>query len=200
MKGVLAHDHYRAIRDMLPSYARIALVIGYHTGARKGEIQKIRRDQIDLNAKRVNLPGRTTKNGRPRFLPIYGDMLAELELALASIDARCPFLIQRDGKRIFDFEKVWAAACKEAGAEGTLFHDLRRTAATNMIEAGLSEKEAMEITGHKTRNVFDRYHIISDRRLKQNAQKLEEHLKLKETSPAAQEGKTAGEDSRKLVA
>jgi hypothetical protein len=46
-----------------------------------------------------------------------------------------------------------------------------------MIEAGLTEKEAMEISGHKTRAVFDRYHIVSDRRMKANAQKLAEHLK-----------------------
>jgi hypothetical protein len=46
-----------------------------------------------------------------------------------------------------------------------------------MIDAGLSEKEAMEISGHTTRSVFDRYHIVSDRRMKQNALKLEEHLR-----------------------
>ena len=49
-----------------------------------------------------------------------------------------------------------------------------------MVEAGLSEKEALEISGHKTRYVFDRYHIVSDRRLKQNAEKVAEHLKAKE--------------------
>jgi hypothetical protein len=53
-----------------------------------------------------------------------------------------------------------------------------------MIEAGLSEKEAMEISGHKTRAVFDRYHIVSERRMKQNAKKLEAHLKAKETPDA----------------
>jgi hypothetical protein len=49
-----------------------------------------------------------------------------------------------------------------------------------MIEAGFSEKEAMEISGHKTRAVFDRYHIVSERRLKQLGERLENHLKAKE--------------------
>jgi hypothetical protein len=63
---------------------------------------------------------------------------------------------------------------------GTLFHDSRRTAITNMIEAGLSEKEAMEISGHRTRAVFDRYHIVSERQMKLSAEKLEAHLTGKE--------------------
>jgi integrase len=67
---------------------------------------------------------------------------------------------------------------------GRRSHDLRRTALTNMIEAGLSEKEAMEISGHKTRAVFDLYHIVSDRRLKEMAGKLEVHLKTKEVEPS----------------
>jgi hypothetical protein len=46
-----------------------------------------------------------------------------------------------------------------------------------MIEAGFSEKEAMEVSGHKTRNVFDRYHIVSSRRLNLLAKKIEDHLK-----------------------
>jgi integrase len=57
-----------------------------------------------------------------------------------------------------------ANAGATAGVPTALFHDLRRTALTNMIEAGFSEKEAMEIGGHRTRYVFDRYHIVSDRR------------------------------------
>jgi integrase len=179
-EGTISHESYRTVRDLLPPYARIALVIGYHTGARKGEIRLIRRDKIDLAARRIYLPGRTTKNGKPRYLPIYGNMAAELDMALSMGDPQCPFLVQDQGKQVFGFEKAWATACHAAGIPEALFHDLRRTALTNMIEAGLSEKEAMEISGHKTRAVFDRYHIVSERRLIENAEKLAQHLKTKE--------------------
>jgi len=182
--GMLTHEKYRLVRDGLPLYARIALVIGYHTGARKGEIRQIRIDRIDLRAKRIELPGRTTKNKKPRFLPIYGDMAAELDMAIAAADAKCPFLIQHEGHPVQDWEKAWATARKAAGVPQTLFHDLRRTALTNMIEAGFSEKEAMEISGHKTRAVFDRYHIVSETRLKQLAAKLEQHMQTKEANDA----------------
>jgi integrase len=69
-----------------------------------------------------------------------------------------------EGQSVFVFENAWAAACKAAGISGTLFHDLCRTVVTNLIEAGLGQREAMEISGHKTRAVLDRYHIVSERR------------------------------------
>lgn len=179
-EGILSHEGYRIIRDSLPLYARIALVISYHTGSRKGEVRRIRIDKIDFAKARIDLPGRVVKNKKPRFLPIYGDMKAELEMAIAAADPKCPFLVQNDGKPVFDWEKSWKTACKLAQIDNALFHDLRRTALTNMIEAGFSEKEAMEISGHKTRSVFDRYHIVSERRLKQLGERLESHMRGKE--------------------
>lgn len=179
-RGIVPYEHYRTIRDALPSYARIALVIGYHTGARKGEIQKIRTEWIDFKSGRIELPAKITKNQTARYLPIYGEMEEELQQAIAQADPRCPFLIQHEGKPVFSWRKSWKTACQLANMETALFHDLRRTAITNMMEAEFSEKEAMDISGHKTRSVFDRYHIVSEQRLQELGKRLEKHLKAKE--------------------
>lgn len=188
-EGTLAHEAYRSVRDSLPSYARIALVISYHTGSRKGEIRKIRLQDIDLAASRINIPSKNAKNKTPRYLPIYGDMQAELEMAMSLCDPRCPYLIQNEGKPVGSWRKSWKTACRAARVDAALFHDLRRTALTNMIEAGYSEKEAMLISGHKTRHVFDRYCIVSSKRLKEQTKKLEAFMAEKEAKIATTTGK-----------
>lgn len=99
---------------------------------------------------------------------------------------------RKNGGQIQSFRKWWWRACRAAGipdrvivtenADGTrstrrlpgrIFHDLRRTAVRNLVRAGVTEKVAMTLSGHKTRSVFDRYHIVSVGDLREAVQKLE---------------------------
>ena len=62
---------------------------------------------------------------------------------------------------------------------GLLFHDLRRTAVRNMLDAGIEEKTVMRIIGRRTRSMIDRYSIGGEKDVVAAGRKLEEFAKRK---------------------
>ena len=56
---------------------------------------------------------------------------------------------------------------------GLHYHDLRRSAARNMIRADVPERVVMDILGWKTRAMLDRYNIVDERNLAQAARTMQ---------------------------
>lgn len=180
-QGFVNQDQYETLRKALPDHLRAVFVVGYHTGARRGELLRVRIADVDFASKEIKIPGRATKNSSPKTIPIYGDMAAALEMQIAWVRKhwpRCPWLFVWRGKRLLSLtQKAWRTATKAAGLPGLIFHDLRRSAIRNMEQAGIPRSVAMAISGHKREDVYRRYDIATGRDIQAAAAKLEQRMR-----------------------
>jgi integrase len=85
-------------------------------------------------------------------------------------------VFRRDGVPVRVWRHALRDACRKAKVPHRLLHDCRRTAARNLIRAGVPERIAMLLTGHKTRAVFDRYNIVNEQELLTAGQRLAAYL------------------------
>jgi integrase len=167
--GFVERDGYIRLLAALPEYLRPVVTMAYCTGMRRGEILSLRWENVDLLSRHVRLHAGETKNGEGRVIPLGDELLESLKLQLHlrnTVASDCPLVFFRIIKTkenpvsrwlpIGDFRKVWETACAKCGLAGRIFHDLRRSAVRNLVRAGVQERVAMRISGHKTRSVFDR--------------------------------------------
>lgn len=115
----------------------------------------------------------------------------------------CEYIFHRDGSPVAELRKSWQSAaitaglgvmvCKKCGGqgpekyckkckaakryEGRLFHDLRRSAVRNMVQAGVSTQVAKKWSGHTSDSVFERYSIIVTDDMREAQKQTEEYRK-----------------------
>jgi integrase len=168
--GFFEREQFEAVRSHMPDAVRGVLTFAYYTGWRvDSEVLPLQWRQIDFQAGTVRLDSGTTKNDEGRVFMFHelGELRKTLEAQRASADGLrasgtlVPWVFHRAGTPIRSFRKAWKDACLAAGCPGRLIHDLRRTAVRNLVRAGVPERVAMQLTGHKTRSVFERYNIVS---------------------------------------
>jgi len=184
-QGFFEWTDFESIRDRLPAYLQPPMIFAYLTGWRvRSEVLTLCWSNVDIKAGTVRLEPGTTKNKDGRVIYMTPELKSLLEAQRAKTlalqrqtDQIITLVFHNEGQPICNYYKAWHNACREAGLSGKIPHDFRRTAVRSMVRAGIPERVAMQMTGHKTRSVFDRYHIVSDGDLKEAAQKLSEaHL------------------------
>jgi integrase len=172
--GFFDRDQFEAVAQAFPVDLALVVRVAYLYGWRiDSEVLTLTRQQVDLDAGTLRLEPGLTKNrdGRlvyltPELKVAFAEQLARVTSLERELSRAIPYVFPtpygpHKGQRRKDFVKAWRRACRESGCPGRLKHDLRRTAARNMVHLGVSERVVMTVMGHKTRSMLDRYHIVS---------------------------------------
>jgi integrase len=183
---VLTPSEFEALKKHSSDHIRSIVMMGYYTGMRKGEILNLTWDRVKLHTGLICLRPEDTKDKESRNIPICDElheMLLSLPNRIQETD-KDNHVIQFHGKPVSDIRNGLKKACVKAGIKygrfvegGFIFHDLRHTFNTNMRKAGVQESVIMEVTGHSTREMFDRYNTIDEDDTRNAIGQLENFLK-----------------------
>lgn len=189
-KGFFEPASISSVMNNLPLEIRPVIEFAYITGWRiASEVLPLEWRRVDFAAGEVRLDAGATKNGDGRVFPMTANLRRLLQAQyveharLKNSGHIVPYVFFREvaegrggekkPQRIMSFNKAWKSACRKAGCPGRIPHDLRRTAVRNLVRAGIPERVAMQMTGHKTRSVFERYNIVSEGDLRDAVRKLD---------------------------
>ena len=152
-KGFVETEQFKSILQHLPEQLRPLVIFLYRTGCRVGAALQITWGMVNPDCTVISLPGEIVKNDEPLTLPVPSEVTAILRKHF-----------RQENQPVFsgiNLRKEWEKATLLAKCPHLLIHDLRRSGVRNLVQAGVQEKVAMSISGHKTRSIFDRYNIIS---------------------------------------
>ena len=165
--GFVETDQFKTILSHLPEHLHPLMIFLYRTGCRVGAALQITWEMVSGDATTMTLPAKIVKNKEPITLALTAELTAVLKKQF-----------RQTGQPVFDatnLRREWASATVAAKCPELLIHDLRRSGARNLVNAGVPETVAMKIGGWKTRSVFIRYAIVATKDIQNAMNALEKN-------------------------
>jgi integrase len=175
--GFLNRAPFDVLYSRLPEYLKDFALFAFLTGWRRNAIATL--EWSDVRDGNVYLRGVYSKNKKPYYVPVLGELVQLIERRKEARSVETPqgivlanLVFHHAGQPIVEFRKAWATACKKAGCEGRLFHDLRRSAARQLIRSGVTKDVARQLGGWKTDSMFSRYNVCAEEDLRDAMEKV----------------------------
>jgi integrase len=153
---------------------RPMLEVAAYTGLRQGELCSLKWSQVSLKQRTIRLRGTGTKNKRGRTVPLSRRPLEVLTQLHASRAAGGHVFHWR-GRPVTKgtIDEQFPRIRKRAEVEDFRFHDLRHTAASWLVMAGVDLYEVQKILGHASYAMVQRYAHLAPGHLQSAASKLD---------------------------
>jgi integrase len=150
---ILTAEEMRCLIDAAPAHLKPVLVIALNTGMRRNEILSLKWANINPGQRFIFIGD--SKSGKSRKVPMNG-MVIEAFKQIPRNSEYVFFNPETKGP-IKDVKTAFKSACGKAKINGLRLHDLRHTAASRMVEAGIDLVTVSKILGHSSIQMTMRY-------------------------------------------
>ena len=185
-------DQVRLVNACPPDLRRL-VTAALHTGARFGELIQLEVKDFDQKSGTIYIGPHVSKTGKPRHIVLTSEG-REFFAAITAGRESGERILQRDGvtrRRHSEIGNAWGksdqnrpldAACKSSGIERCTFHELRHTAASTWINAGMSLGDVAEQLGDSEQTTKKHYIHLCPNALAARIRKIAPVLGINEPS------------------
>ena len=133
------------------------------TGLRRGNVLKLRWEQVDFNLKIIEVLKQNNKGRKILRIPM-SELLIRFLQSIGPKEKGYVFINKQTGLPYTDIKKSFASALKRARITDFKFHDLRRTYGTWLLQSSVDARTIQQLLGHSDIRVTERYLALTEER------------------------------------
>jgi integrase len=184
-RSVLSLADEQKLVGQAPKHLKPMILAALYAGLRRGEVLNQRWEDIDFDRNLLAVTRSKTPQGESREIPLAGCLLESL------LPLRQPMglVFTYKSRGITDYKTAWNHAVKTSLARHFLFHELRHTFNTRLMEAGVIQDVRRALMGHSPGKDVNSIYTHVELPVKREAiRKLEAWITLQRTTPRARTG------------
>lgn len=178
------------------AHLRPILVCALDTGMRQGEIFSLRWSDVDFVQRLITIKAHNTKTERERVVALTERLAEELEQVRRYATGDTEDLVFGISSNV---TRSFRTVCRETKLDDLRFHDLRHTAATRLVAAGIDLPTVGRVLGHTQPATTYRYVNLTLESARRAAGALGDSMPPQVTQKVTQSPATTSDNRQRAV-